>query len=65
MMPDYSDMYQELFRAQTEALELIRMATELSQRAISIMKKAQQDTEEIYISASDVDGTDTFTPQQR
>jgi len=36
-MPDYSKMYQRLFRAQTQAIDLLQ--------------KAQQDTEEMYISA--------------
>ena len=36
-MPDYASMYKRLFRSQTEVIE--------------ILQKAQQDTEEMYISA--------------
>jgi hypothetical protein len=36
-MPDYEAMYQRLFQAQTKAIE--------------ILQEAQQDTEEMYISA--------------
>ena len=38
-MPDYAKMYKTLFQAQTQAIE--------------ILQKAQQDTEEIYISSRD------------
>ena len=36
-MPDYARMYKTLFQSQTQAIE--------------ILQKAQQDTEEMYISA--------------
>lgn len=36
-MPDYAAMYKRLFQSQTQAIE--------------ILQKAQQDTEEMYISA--------------
>jgi len=36
-MPDYPEMYKKLFRAQT--------------KAIQILQEAQQETEEMYISA--------------
>ncbi len=36
-MPDYAAMYKKLFRSQTQAIE--------------ILQKAQQDSEEIYLSA--------------
>ncbi len=38
-MPDYAAMYHRLFRSQTQAIELLQ--------------KAQQDTEEMYISSPD------------
>lgn len=38
-MPDYMKMYKRLFHSQTQAIE--------------ILQKAQQDTEEMYISAPD------------
>lgn len=40
-MPDYKDMYLKLFRSQTEA--------------IALLQKAQQETEEMYISAEPAD----------
>jgi len=40
-MPDYAAMYKRLFRSQTEA--------------IAILQKAQQDTEEMYISSPEPD----------
>ena len=40
-MPDYAEMYRVLFRAQTKAIELLQ--------------KAQQETEEMYISAEETD----------
>lgn len=40
-MPDYAAMYKRLFRSQTEA--------------ITILQKAQQDTEEMYISSPEPD----------
>jgi hypothetical protein len=40
-MPDYAAMYKRLFHSQTEA--------------ISILQKAQQDTEEMYISSPEPD----------
>lgn len=40
-MADYAKMYQTLFRSQTQAIE--------------ILKKAQQETEEIYISSPEPD----------
>lgn len=40
-MPDYAAMYKRLFRSQTEA--------------IAILQKAQQDTEEMYISLPEPD----------
>ncbi|MCL2578707.1 MAG: hypothetical protein FWE32_01610 [Oscillospiraceae bacterium] len=39
IMPDYAKMYYRLFNAQTDA--------------ISLLQKAQQDTEEMHISAPD------------
>ena len=55
-MPDYKAMYERLFRAMTEATEILqnRAMTE----AIAIIKKAQQDTEEMYISAPGADTND-------
>ena len=38
-MPDYAAMYKRLFQSQTQAIE--------------ILQTAQQDTEEMYISAPD------------
>lgn len=38
-MPDYAKMYRKLFNAQTDA--------------ISILQKAQRDTENLYIEADD------------
>ena len=40
-MPDYAAMYKRIFQAQTQAIE--------------ILKQAQLETEEMYISASDGD----------
>ncbi len=40
-MPDFAAMYRKLFHSQTQAIE--------------ILQKAQQDTEEMYIAASDPD----------
>jgi hypothetical protein len=40
-MPDYAVMYRKLFQSQT--------------RAIEILQKAQQDTEEMYLSAPEPD----------
>lgn len=40
-MPDYQSMYKKLFQSQT--------------KAIRILQEAQQDTEEMYISAPDPD----------
>ena len=40
-MPDYAAMYKRLFRSKTEA--------------IAILQKAQQDTEEMYISSPEPD----------
>lgn len=40
-MPDYQKMYHRLFRSQTDAIELLQ--------------KAQQDTEELYMSSPDPD----------
>ena len=40
-MPDYAVMYKRLFHSQTEA--------------IAILQKAQQDTEEMYISSPEPD----------
>lgn len=40
-MPDYAAMYKRLFQSQTKAIE--------------ILQKAQQDTEEMYISAPVLD----------
>ena len=40
-MPDYAAMYKRLFRSQTEA--------------IAILQKAQQDTEEMYLSSPEPD----------
>lgn len=39
-MPDYKNMYLKLFRSQTEA--------------IALLQKAQQETEEMYISSEPV-----------
>ena len=43
-MPDYAAMYRRLFQSQTKAIRLQEEAT-------AILIKAQQDTEEMYISA--------------
>lgn len=40
-MPDYAKMYKRLFQSQTQAIKLLQ--------------KAQQDTEEMYISAPEPD----------
>ncbi len=40
-MPDYAAMYKRLFRSQTEV--------------IAILQKAQQDTEEMYLSSPEPD----------
>lgn len=42
-MPNYAEMYQKLFRAQTKAIE--------------ILQEAQRDTEEMYISAPEANIT--------
>lgn len=47
-MPDYRSMYKVLFQSQTKAIRL-------HEEAIELLKKAQQETEEMYISASDED----------
>ncbi len=47
-MPDYSKMYRVLFTAQTHAIALQEQAT-------SILKEAQKETEEIYISTPSPD----------
>lgn len=45
-MPDYAALYRHLFQSQTKAIRLQEEAT-------AILIKAQQDTEEMYISAPD------------
>lgn len=40
-MPDYAEMYKKLFRSQT--------------RAIEMLQQAQQEVEEMYVSANDLE----------
>ncbi len=47
-MPDYAKMYHVLFQAQGHAIALQEQAT-------AILKAAQQETEEIYISTPSPD----------
>ncbi len=47
-MPDYAKMYHVLFQAQGHAIALQEQAT-------SILKEAQKETEEIYISTPSPD----------
>ncbi len=47
-MPDYAKMYNVLFQSQTHAIAL-------QEQAIAILKEAQQETEEIYISTPSPD----------
>ena len=49
-MPDYAAMYKKLFQSQT--------------RAIQILQEAQQETEEMYISAPDSDIESLGTTEQ-
>ena len=50
-MPDYANMYRQLFNSQTDAIALQEQATALHKQATDILKKAQQAAEELYISA--------------
>ena len=50
-MPDYQKLYHMLFNAITDALEAMSRGEPLQARLLLI--RAQQDTEEIYISAGD------------
>ena len=45
-MADYAKMYRRLFNALTDA-------SRLQEQSLMIMRKAQQDTEEIYTNSSD------------
>ena len=47
-MPDYAKMYRLLFNSQTDAIAL-------QAQVMEILKKAQQATEEIFVSASEPD----------
>jgi len=47
-MPDYPAMYRKLFNAATDAANLV-------EEALEIIKQAQRETEEMYISAPDPD----------
>jgi hypothetical protein len=49
-MPDYAAMYRKLFNAQTVAIEGL-------EAVIAELKKAHQETEEMYISSVDQDHT--------
>ena len=47
-MPDYAKMYRLLFNSQTDAIAL-------QEQVMEILKKAQQATEEIFVSAPEPD----------
>lgn len=47
----YEEMYKVLFRAGTKAIELIKAGEQA--KAFQLLKQAQIDAEEIYISAED------------
>lgn len=51
-MPDYKSMYISLFNAITDAINLLQEPKQKTdvQSAIEILQKAQQNTEESYIS---------------
>lgn len=48
-MPDYQRMYSLLFNAVTDALEELKLGRILT--AETLLRKAQQDTETIYMDA--------------
>ncbi len=47
-MANYAAMYRRLFNAQTDAIRL-------QEQSLMILRKAQQDTEEMYVESPDAD----------
>lgn len=47
-MANYARMYRRLFNAQTDAIRL-------QEQSLMILRKAQQDTEEMYVESPDAD----------
>ncbi len=47
-MANYAVMYRRLFNAQTDAIRL-------QEQSLMILRKAQQDTEEMYVESPDAD----------
>lgn len=56
-MPNYKVMYTALFQAMTQATEILENAA--IAQAVEVMKKAQRETEEMYMSAADTDAEET------